>query len=163
MNGALSESERYHAQLMQMFESTEGWEKLDEFDKQDAIKDFMDSLGTLFLDYYQYHLDEAEKIGKIHQDKLINQRKNIAICYVYDLLDSLNSTGEFHNPWETACRGRTNIAAFNTMFANLVDPLPTQGLDEYMEDRRGVVKVSKERIPKNAPQSHWWWFATIHH
>lgn len=153
-------NKRYQTQLLQHFESTSTWNSLREFDKKKAIQDFMDSLGTLFLDHYQNHLDEIQNIGDSIQNKLITQHENIVLFYVYNMIQQLNSAGEFHNPWESACRGRTNIEAFNTMFANLVDPLPTEALDEYMEDRRGVVQVRKDRIPKNAPAAHWWWFVT---
>lgn len=56
----LSFPDKLRAQLR----TIRNWEKLSGFDKESYTENFMDAIGLLYLDYFQFHLTEAEKIGE---------------------------------------------------------------------------------------------------
>lgn len=135
------------------------WQDLPDFDKKLATKKFMNHLGDLYLDFFQVHHDEAKACAEGYQDVLKNELSTLNVFYCLNLVAKLNKSDEYDSPWALACRGRTNIEAFNEMFGDFThEKLPTKVLDEYMEARKGLVGLSKDEIPKNAPSSHWWWF-----
>jgi len=153
-----SDAEKYQQSLMELIQSIKGWEKLNEIEQEVQVFNFMDTLGHLFLDYFQFHLDESNACAVQYQS-LLNYSVDPITSYIINLWGRLEGAGEYEDPWDEACWGRTNIEAFNTMFKQVLDPpLNPQCIDRYMNDRKGTAFLPWRDIPKNAPVSHWWWF-----
>jgi hypothetical protein len=158
LQGPNPDAQKYQEDLIELIKSIQGWEKMTEKEQRVPVKKFMSALGHLFLDYFQFHLDEANACA-LQYRSLLNYSVDPITSYIINLWHSLSGAGEYDDPWETACWGRTNIEAFNTMFKQALDlPLDPEGIDVYMKDRKGTVSLPWELIPKNAPHSHWWWF-----
>lgn len=119
----------------------------------------MNEMGHLFLDYFQHHLEEAKIIGARFASDLAWAVRAINLFYVYKLWSRLVQSDDWADLWETACWGRTNIEAFNAMFNDFAPELDAGGIVEYMEERKGSERLARNLIPKNVPQTQWWWFA----
>ncbi|MCE5318346.1 MAG: hypothetical protein LLG04_13430 [Parachlamydia sp.] len=118
----------------------------------------MDEMGALYLDYFQYHLEEAQAIGLQYATDICWAAKAINMCYIYKLWSRALHADDWSDIWLEVCWGRTNIEAFHAMFGEFVRELDVAGILEYMESKKGHEKVDLRQIPKNVPKSHWWWF-----
>ena len=156
----------YKEQLIEQLRSVKEWDQLDGwYHKEDVIDSFRDTLCSLFLDYFQAHIEEAKECGFAYDDS-----------FWKDALKSLNSfiSSEIRkevrlkSSWEDledvclrACWIRTRIEAFNAMFGDRAGNLYTEDIVEWMQDYKDCVSsfryIYRESIPKNAPQTHWWW------
>ncbi|MCE5317513.1 MAG: hypothetical protein LLG04_09180 [Parachlamydia sp.] len=127
--------------------------------KKETIWRFMHAIGDLYMDYFQKHLSEASKCAQSHKEILQKENDAIFELYIIELMFKLENVDEqFDDPWDKACRGRTNIEAFNAMFGEIVDKLPTDELVEFMDRRKDLAWLPPNEIPPNAPKSHWWWY-----
>lgn len=151
------EREKYEALLIKQIESIRQWNDLFEDKQEWAVESFMDAIGRLFLDYYQFHLEESQACALKYQTLLENSVDSI-ITYIINLEHRLRSADAMDDPWETACWGRTNIEAVISMFGEPMKYLDSGGIEEYMQERKGKTCLERRLIPKNVPSSHWWWF-----
>ncbi|MCE5318231.1 MAG: hypothetical protein LLG04_12835 [Parachlamydia sp.] len=151
----------YQDKLRVQLSSIQTWKDLSGYDQKDAIESFMNGIGQLFLDYFQYHLNEANKIGLEYGKDLVWAVRPIEILYIYKLRKRLASTDEWDDNWEVACLGRTNIEAFHLMFGEFLVELDAGDIEEYMEVRKEQAWIHPFSIPKNTPKTHWWWFTKI--
>lgn len=149
--------EEYSALLIKQIETISQWRDLPEHRQEKAVEKFMDAIGRLYLDHYQFHITEsralATKYSELIEDSIIP-----IISYVSNLEHALNTADDMDDPWETACWGRTNIEAVKTMFGEPMKHIDSSGIEEYMLDRKGNAQLKNSLIPKNVPSSHWWWF-----
>lgn len=148
----------FQAQLLEQIQSINRWNDLPEIKRKVAVEDFMEAIGRLYLDYYQFHLDEARNCS-IKKKSTIESSFGFIITYISNLEHTLRTADAMEDPWETACRGRTNIEAFISMFDAPTDVIDSDGIESYMQDRKGNAQLRNSLIPKNVPSSHWWWFA----
>jgi hypothetical protein len=149
----------FNNQLTDQLESIKRWHRLSTYNKIYAINDFMNAIGQLYMDYFQYHLDEAQACASFYHVIFKQEFMNIMRDYVYRFFFKLKSADEWDDPWVVACRVRTNIEAFNSMFGGISpENIPTEEFEQYLDERRDGYHLSQDEIPKNAPRSHWWWF-----
>ncbi len=123
-------------------------------------KNFMDELWPLYLDYFQYHLEEAQIASINYQTLLADNIDVIQYRYVYKQFDAVEriTSNEYEDPpWELACEVRSTIEAFNDMFGFL-------GRLECEELVKWQLMYNKEsgggKKSFNAPPNHWWWIIT---
>lgn len=148
---------KYSALLIEQIESIRSWDEIPEDYRNAAVKKFMGAIGRLYLDYYQFHLDESKDIAHKYKSILDNSTDSV-FNYISKLEYILRSADEMDDPWEKACIGRTNIEAFNAMFGDSIEILDSGRIEKYMQERKGTAFLSNNLIPKNVPSSHWWWF-----
>jgi hypothetical protein len=117
---------------------------------------FMQSVGKLFLKYFSKDLEAAQKCAEGNKKTLENVHL-LAQEYAIDLEGFLHNAFEDGGEWETVCARRTFIEAYNAMFGNVIKSLDTADVEESMQCRKEEASYS-EGIPKNVPESHWWWF-----
>lgn len=151
-----------HEKLHLLLTLIKDWEKLSEKNQVIAIKFFMKCIGHLYLDYFQYHLDEAKEYGREHQEILRTILDPIEEFYIIPMdmrLHEMASDADL--VWAEAASVRTNMEAFQDMFGEYSGPW-TEGLIEDYYDLMDRLKDSMSfeagQRPKNAPESHWWWF-----
>lgn len=147
----------YKALLTEQIESINQWNDLSENKRKVAVKNFMNAIGHLYLDYYQFHLDESKACALKHQSLIENSIDDI-LTYTINLGHALRTADDMDDPWEAACWGRTNIEAVISMFGEPMKFVDSGGIEEYMQDRKGNAQLKNSLIPKNVPSSHWWWF-----
>ncbi|MCE2982706.1 MAG: hypothetical protein LW832_03970 [Parachlamydia sp.] len=94
-----SDSEKYQKSLIELIQSIKGWEKLNEIDQEVPVINFMDALGRLFLDYFQFHLDEANACAVQYQSLLKYSVRPIS-SYITNLWGRLRGADEYEEPWE---------------------------------------------------------------
>lgn len=135
----------YKTQLIAELESVSKWPLKRGPDKKETIWRFMDSVGDLYMDYFQKHLLEAADCAQCHQDKLKNNYNDIVVFYVFDLMHKLANDDKLGHHWDLACRGRTNAEAFNEMFGHLTGILPIGELVEFIDSR--MFNASIAEIP----------------
>jgi hypothetical protein len=141
------------------------------WDKNDfgEIKAFMNAIGNLYMDYFQHHIDEAKAClaevqacgGSRYQENYGKDLEHINLYYIWEIVRRLENTDwAWDDPWELACRLRTNVEAFDMMFSEVSkQKLRTDEIVEFVGARRGGPCIClPSEIPKNAPASHWWWF-----
>lgn len=122
----------------------------------DLIRVFMSSVGSSFLSYYQWHLDEAESLAQEHQE-IIHYARPFIRLYGIKLENFLAGTFEDFDEWDDVCFRRTYIEAFNSMFGKIVS-IDVEDIEDYMQQRKGSASLSSsDIIPQNIPKSHWWW------
>lgn len=151
------EREKYEALLIKQIESIRGWKDLPEDKQEWAVDEFMDAIGHLFLDYYQFHLDESRAYALKNQS-ILKSAYGPIITYIVNLKHTIYTTDAMEDPWETACLGRTNIEAFISMFDAPTEILDSDEIQSYMQHRKGNAELQKSLIPKNIPLHHWWWY-----
>jgi hypothetical protein len=148
----------YPNKLRVALQSIRGWKQLSGIDKEYEPEIFMDEIGKLFLDYFQFHVQEATSIGKEFEEELTWAVRFIDVHYVYLTQFSLSSASSWKDVWPTACLTATNIEAFGMMFGEIVGELDAGRIWEYIEDRREIESLEPHQRPKNVPKYHWWWF-----
>ena len=120
----------------------------------------MVAIGRLYLEHYQYHLTDAQNIGKECKkeiNELVPFIERGHCSFVERRLEDGDSYEGAGNSWPGLCRGRSEIEAFNQMFANILDE------KLYVEDMDDLFKQVKSyfyspELPKNIPETHWWWY-----
>jgi hypothetical protein len=117
---------------------------------------FMQSIGKLFLNYFHQDLQAAHQCAEGNK-KTLESVGALARRYVSDTESMTHKGFEYGGEWEAICIERTYIEAFNAMFGKLVEPLDTADLEESMQDVKDEASYP-EGVPKNVPESHWWWF-----
>lgn len=152
-----TDEKNFQAQLVEQIQSINQWKDLPDMERRIAVKRFMKAIGHLYLDYYQFHLAESKACAYLYRS-ILEKSIDPGLSYISKLEHRLRSADAMDEPWEEACRGRTNIEAFNSMFGDSVEILDPELIESYMQDRKGTVYMEDECIPKNAPASHWWWF-----
>lgn len=153
--------EEYKALLLQQIKTINQWNDLPEDKQERMVENFMDAIGHLYLDYYQFHIVESRACALEHQTTLENAIGPI-ITYISNLESRLWTADAMDDPWEIACWGRTNIEALVAMFGRPMEVLDYGRLEIYMKNRVGSADLEDEQIPKNVPSSHWWWFEKYH-
>ncbi len=123
----------------------------------DLLRVFMSTTGNLFLCHYQWHLNEAESIGKEHAE-VLRQARPFLRLYGTKLENLLTGTFEDFDEWDDVCYRRTYIEAFNLMFGKIIS-IDVEDIEEYMQQRKEDTALSSpDLIPANTPKSHWWWW-----
>lgn len=151
-----SETE-YHHKLKSLLDSSKQWHnEISGFPLQEAVRNFIEEIGILYLNYFQTHLEESKICAIDYQQSLPLLVKLINTEYVYEMRHQLVTANAYDDTWETACSVRTNCEAFQDMFGVHLD---FAGIVEYMQDRKGNVRADRDTIPINTPLAHWWWFA----
>lgn len=148
----------YKDQLINQIESVKKWDQLSGLIREEAIEEFMRNIGLLYIEYFQTHLEEANRCALPHKDHLEKAVRPIEMFYIRNVMSYLNNFDAYDDPWEKACWARTNVEAFNSIFGGITRNLDADEMIEFMEGSRGLYSLDKELIPKNAPQTHWWWF-----
>ncbi|MCE5317512.1 MAG: hypothetical protein LLG04_09175 [Parachlamydia sp.] len=151
-------SEQYQTQLLNQLVSIVEWRQYEDSEKKKAIWKFMDAIGNLYMDYFHDHQAQAKASLPLYKENLKHEFRQIIRLYVHQLMFRLENADELEEPWDIACRGRTNIEAFNAMFGEAIDTLPTTEIEKYMQAWKGRISLNKDEVPKNALKSHWWWF-----
>ncbi len=150
-------------QLCLILKKIKNWEELSESQQDVALTFFMICVGHLYMDYFQHHLDEAKECAKEHEETLKGLMEPLDKWYILPCLDQLDRMSEDSDlVWAEACELCTNLEAFKDMFSETSGFFSAQQM-EYIRDYMNGYKVnsmflSDEEIPKNAPESHWWWF-----
>lgn len=148
--------------LLTLFEFMKNREQLTEFGQESAIQFFMTWIGYLYLDYFQFHLNEANEIGEKYEPLLLSLIQPIYAITVMGFARRIDSAeGYADELWEEACWEKTNIEAFHEMFGSIVGKIEGWGmeeLDEYIGNK-SYQHLERNKIPKNAPTHHWWWYA----
>lgn len=57
--------------LLALLRSIRGWEQLSNFDKEYETKMFMQKIGNLFLEYFQFHIQDGKNIGEEFVEDLL--------------------------------------------------------------------------------------------
>ncbi len=148
----------YVDKLISLLASTKEWENKADFALQMAVEGFMKALGPLYLDYFQYHIEEAKVCALDYQERLPYLVTPINRLYINNMWLSLKSASEWEDPWERACWIRTNIEAFQMMFGDVAGRLDDADIIEYMDEMKGSFGLTPDQVPQNAPQSFWWWY-----
>lgn len=148
----------YSENLRILLQSIRGWERLSDFDKEYETEMFMEAIGKLFLDYFQFHIQEAKVIGEEFEKDLRSALRLINLHYVYYMEHRFSSASSWDDVWLTACVTATNIEAFAMMFGEVVGELDASDIWEYIEERKDMMGVEPHQRPKNVPKHHWWWF-----
>lgn len=148
----------YACQLTEQLKRLDQIDQLPDGKRRDLIRDFMGSIGKLYLDHFQEHLPEAQKHGRLYQEKISKAVPFIQKEYVWDLEHFLQGIFEGYGEWERACQQRTIIEAFNAMFNGIVNPFDTEEIETCMQNRKYSEGIDQSKVPKNIPQSHWWWY-----
>lgn len=118
----------------------------------------MQKIGNLFLEYFQFHIQDAINIGEEFVEDILWAVRLINEHYVYRIQIKLVSASSWDDVWPTACATATNIEAFAMMFGEIVGELNAQGIWEYIEERKDIESLEPRQGPKNVPKYHWWWF-----
>lgn len=153
----------FQEKLKKLLISIQGWKDLPEFTREYRVEGFMDTLGQLYLDYFQSHLEEANAIGVEFVQDLGSTAFFIQEHYV-SYKDSIFRRIEWAQEdldgwWLQICLVATNTQAFNEMFETLKIHLNKERIAEYLDYYNGEsAHVTESDIPKNMPQTHWWWF-----
>lgn len=124
-------------------------------EKKNVIWPFMNKIGDLFLEYFQHHIEEAKHCGEQHKEILLISSEKIENLYISHLDMRLDMIEE--GEWIRFCQWRTNVEAFNQMFSGITQ-LETEDIDEKMKKAGNSEGISKNLVPHNIPESHWWWF-----
>ncbi len=148
----------YIAKLNQQIQLIAQLDALPDRERRAPIRNCMHTIGNLFLDYFQTHLQVAQKYAEYNQETLSRVTQLVQQYYVADLENFLQGTFEGYEEWKLVSRQRTNIECFNGMFSGVVDVLDTQEIDEYMQQRKNVEGIDQSQVPENMPKSHWWWY-----
>lgn len=146
-------NEPLERELLKAFNPLKDIERYDVILKRRVIQNFMDSLGRLFFDYFQFHKEKA----LVDVSLLQVVKKHIQEIYIFDLRYLIYLI-EYPGEWDKVCLQRSRLEAFNEMFGSAVGLL---NLDEVEEEMQGVkhnFSVNKNLVPNNVPSSHWWWF-----
>lgn len=153
-------SAEYNQKLKSLLATANLWGKeITGYALQVAVQDFMDKIGRLYLNYFQFHIEEANISAMDYQELLPKFVKVINLEYVYEKEHRLAMADNFDELWETACWARTNIEAFQAMCGNFAGHLDAVDLVAYMQDKKGIVRADRNVIPTHVPSTHWWWFA----
>lgn len=150
--------EEYTKRLGASIQSLKGIQALANEDKQERIETFMDSVGSLFLEHFQDYLPEAKQGSHSFQSILQEAAPWLRKCYLLKLENLLLGTFEGYGEWNKACRQRTNIEAFNTMFHDVALPLDLSDVESYMQQKKELENIDPKDRPSRIPTSHWWWF-----
>lgn len=139
------------------------------------LKYFLEECGTLFLQYFQYHIDEAREYGLLNYAILSNVRRliedasfvekeigKVDVKNINNFSDRVKSNIEaFNNKFKigyySVYRSRTNIEAFNSMFGEVIGIVNKKDFENvFLVENKGKVQYSE--IFNYLPKSHWWWF-----
>ncbi len=144
--------------LINLLDSIKTWSiNVCERNLEEKTEKFMDDLWSLYLDYFQYHLEEV-RIALVNHQKLLS--KNIEILndmYVdsqFDYVERTTSNEYLDPPWVEACKIRSRIEAFNDMFGFL-GTLNNEGFACWLVEYQGEASFVDEIC--DAPKKHWWW------
>ncbi len=150
----------FNEKLTELLDSIKTWStNVSERNLEEKTEKFMDELWPLYLDYFQYHLEEARIASINHQELLSNNIEIINKMYVdsqFDYVERTTSNEYEDPPWVEACKVRSRIEAFNDMFGFL-GTLNNEDFVEWLFDYRGNAFLADEIC--DAPKKHWWWIA----
>ncbi len=151
-------SNRYIQQMISELSFFNDIDSYDEIERGMALQNLMDSLGLLYLEYFQFHLEEAMAFGSAQEPLLRLAARHIDEDYI-SLLRDLTLRLDEPELWERACWDRTRVEAFNAMFGEIVGRLDLEFVERRMQRAKHNFSVEDHRVPRNAPKSHWWWFS----
>jgi len=155
------EDQAYCDQLKELLASLKTWDQFqNEVDLEISIEEFMDRLWELYLDYFQFHQEEAKICLLDFQELLISQVPNINKHYVAESMSAIISADDFQDPWEIACKWRSRIEAFHELFGYLTGRLEDDEIVEFVEERKDWTKTGVPMQREKIPKSHWWWFVS---
>lgn len=60
---------------------------------------------------------------------------------------------DYDSPWIKACRLRSNIESFHTMFSSFTGRLKDSKIVEYIEERQGAIEEGLRLKPEKIPNS----------
>ena len=153
----------YAQQLLDEFSFFDEIESYDAQQRWLAVRHLMRALGLLYLEYFQFHPEEAMAFGSAHEPLLRLAAGHIEEEYIRRLRRLTASLDE-PELWERACWERTRVEAFNAMFGETVGFFDSAGfedleaVEERMQEAKHNFSIEDHRIPQNVPESHWWWF-----
>ena len=136
---------------------------LNQTGKNTAVNIFMKWLCQLYLDYFQYHLDEAKEIGKKYENvlvALIDPIYYVRIVRFHHRMSCAEAVGYGDDLWDEACLVKTQLEAFHEMFgciSGTVIGYRVEELDRYLSTK-SYQGADPDKIPENVPKHHWWWF-----
>lgn len=128
-----------------------------------TINDFMDNLWNLYLDYFQFHIEDAKFYASQYHDLIVDNYSYIHERYISKTIYRIRSADDYESKWDLACKFRSNIEVFQEIFGHIVGKINSEGFDdivEYVEDCKGTTRGFSREMDK-VPQSHWWWFRGI--
>jgi len=149
----LSPNERLRMALF----SIKTWEGLSESDVLGPIDFFMDTLGHLYLDYFQYHIEEAQSIGKDFNNEIKQCLPLINQYYILQNYRRFRSCEAWDGLWHEVCWSATVIEVFHEMFGFLGFKLNDWMLWEYVNDHPNA-DIEKDKTFLNMPFKHSWWY-----
>lgn len=149
--------EKYKSLLCRAIEEVTTIDPLKDWLKaQDLIKDFLGEIGKLFLEYFQFHLDEARSCGYLYKDILKNLIWPIEhLGYIRDEI-TWCTRSSYADDYEPILLARTNLEAFNSMFGEVVGFANLSHQDKLVDRFRGSSFSSPAKI--GIPISHCWWY-----
>lgn len=148
----------YLDKLTALLKSAKEWENIEGFAYEIAVENFMIELGQLYLEYFQFHPEDAKICAIDFQPLLPLLVEPINENYISPIMRGINHADSWDDPWERACWLRTNIEAFHTLFGDIAGRLDDEDIIEYMEGMKGSAVISYDKIPKVVTKNHWWWF-----
>jgi hypothetical protein len=143
----------YKEQLLDLFEQNKFWIEGEE--KEALIERFMDGIGTLFLEYFKSHLDEAKEWSRPYHEVLRKSVGRFDYYYVHEQMRDIEGHSWKDPDWDLACKVRTNIESFNTMLGSTVGKIDDEELVEFMDQID--MHFFWPESPNNVPLTHWWW------
>ena len=154
------ENPEYVDQLKRLLDSTEEWgEQIKGIDLEHAQNDFMETLSALYMEYFQHHEDEAKVLSLDYASSLSSIFRYMDQRYVPRMWYKLQNTDPEISSWIVACKIKTAIEAYNSLFGHSTGNLHAAEIQNFLEQRKEAADISWHEIPPNAPKSHWWWFA----
>ena len=147
----------YGKKLSSLLASLEQWNTTMLCDRMRIVSKFMEKLLQLYLEYFQYHLQDVGIYAKEYLQLLssciplindqLNEEWNEAMCHCCN----------DNNEWLALCYLNSTTQAFHDMFQQHVGFLNDECIVEYTCYQLGE-GIAPSDIPKNIPHHHWWWF-----
>jgi|GEM_PF-4820970 len=150
----------YIERLKKLLSSTSEWGvTITGRELESAQQNFMDELGSLYLDYFQHHEEEGRCISFDFSDLLLSVYEYINNEYIDRNFFKLLNVDPEESSWAFVCRVKTRIEAFNTLFSPVTGNLNDHLIENYLEEYKVGADATGDDIPDNVPQKHWWWYA----
>ena len=147
----------YHRKLIFLIKSAMKWGQTLGFNPETTTTDFMDDLGKLYLDYFQFHIDEVMSCVADYKDQLSFLIPMINKYYIGSKWRLITLHHRYCDSWHIACNVQTNVEAFKEVFREISQTIDDSALIDHLNFMRGRFFSVPDKVPENIPKGHWWW------